>query len=80
MDICMIIGHILFLAGIIFSIMTLIKRSDEPRNFIYAFIACICFFGSIVLLATNLCQKKQESRNRSTFYYHEKLRRLHICR
>lgn len=55
-----IVAIILYLAGIIFSIITLIKRSDEPRNFIYAFIACICFFGSIVLIATNLCQKNKK--------------------
>lgn len=61
MDICMIIGHILFLAGIIFSIITIIKSinsSDKPET--YFVIACICFICSMFLLAMSFCQETEE--------------------
>lgn len=57
----MIIGHILFLAGIIFSIITIIKSinsSDKPET--YFFIACICFLCSMFLLAMSFCQEAKE--------------------
>lgn len=58
----MIIGHILFLAGIIFSIITIVKSinsSDKPET--YFFIACICFFCSMFLLAMGFCQETEET-------------------
>ena len=84
----MIIGHILFLAGIIFSIITIIKiinSSDKPE--IYFFIACICFFCSMFLLAMGFCQEAENKAHSvieenyedctfaddNTFYWHDKV-------